>query len=684
MQSAYGIPIDLIRREAFFNVESPGSYLRQLIFLIAVFALVFFIQNLIKYVKRWQQGKEELRTDFPEKRLKLLVSKVLLQSTLLKDKYAGIMHCLMFIGMTGLFIICLINAFEQNLTGPVFGNFFIHGYFYLWLSLIADICGLMIFMGLVLAIIRRYISKPTRLSRTRGYTFMLIFLLFMVLTGFVNEGLRIAVSDYPDFERWSFVGWIFAKPFSFIHYHTVSYIQQVMWFVHAAAGLSFIALLASGKLKHIIISPINIYFSNLLNADLHSKYTVPLIKDIQTVPDTSHTKDLSWKARLDCDACVECGRCQDNCPVWLSKNTLSPKLFIKKMKESILAERQDPDQKLSIDHQWACTNCAACMEECPALIEHLPKILDIRRNKVLVSNEIPDKIRILFENSEKSMLRQDNKFISWNDSLKALGVAHIQENADVDYLYFCGSAVREDESARNEAECFLRIMQTAGIKIAVLGDEEADSGDAALRCGNEYLFRTLAVKNIETFSRYGIKRIVCTSPHEYNILKKEYAYLTKNKNMFNNELPAYNVQVFHYSEIILDILKRKLVLLTTPLYETVVYHDPCFLGRYNKIYNIPRNVLHFIPGLRLVEMERNLEHSFCCGSGGGTVFSHDGSEISLKAFRAKEAQFSGANILCTACPFCKKMLSEGVAEMGLINIRVADIAELVYNSMVSS
>lgn len=683
---AYAISIDLIRREIFFNIESPGSYLRLFIGFVSVLAVIFLTRKIVEHARRWRQGTHELRTDYPEKRIALLLRNIFFQPRLLQEKYAGIMHSLIFFGATGLFLICLIFAFEQNLTGPVFGNFFIRGNFYLVLSLAGDICGLMIFIGLILAVFRRYISRPTRLSRTSGNTIMLIFLLFLVLTGFLTEGLRISASGFPEFERWSFIGWIFAQPFALINYRIISNIQQVMWFIHAAAGFTFVALMASGKLKHLVLSPLNIYFSNLQNTTSNTKYNLSLIDGEPANPGLGTTRNMTWKARLDCESCLGCGRCQDNCPAWLTEKPLSPKKLIETLRENIYAEKQNPEQVPSVgsDELWACTNCAACMEVCPLLIEHIPKILGIRRNKVLALNDIPYELRILFDKADETGKRQNILPNFWESSLTTYGVETMQNNADVDYLCFFGSSVRDDENARKSAEYFLSIMQTAGIKIGVLGNEEIDSGDTALRCGNEYLFRTLARKNIELFNKYGVKRLICTSPHDYNVFKKEYVGLVESGLVSGDEPLFYDVQIFHYTQIILDLIKSKNVFLQKPLEQTVVYHDSCFLGRYNNIYATPRSILEAVPGLRLVEMERSFERSFCCGSGGGTVFAQSGSEVSIKAFRAKEAQFSGADIICTACPFCKKMLTEGLADMNIKNIRIFDIAELVYNSMTGS
>jgi len=236
-----------------------------------------------------------------------------------------------------------------------------------------------------------------------------------------------------------------------------------------------------------------------------------------------------------------------------------------------------------------------------------------------------------------------------------------------DYLYFPGSSVYDDEDARQIAVDFAGIMKKAGAIIGILN--ATDSGDVALRCGNEPLFRTIAAKNIDLFNRYGVKKIVCTSPHDYNVLKKEYAVFAENI--------VYDVEVFQHTQVILELLESGRIVLKGGLDETVVYHDPCFLGRYNEMYDEPRRILSMIEGLRLIEMERNRAKSFCCGSSGGSMFFTSDGSVSMEGFRAKEAQFSGASMVCTACPFCGKNIRKGMTDMGIKNIKTVDIAGLV-------
>lgn len=262
-----------------------------------------------------------------------------------------------------------------------------------------------------------------------------------------------------------------------------------------------------------------------------------------------------------------------------------------------------------------------------------------------------------------------------------LGVKTMAEDAEVEYLYFVGSPASYDKRNQKVAIAFLNIMKKAGVKVGILGAEEADSGDAALRGGNEYLFHALATQNLENFKAYGVKKIVCTCPHDYNVIKKEYKKFAKvGKNAEGGPLEA-NYEVYHHTEIINDLIKSGKIKLVNALNETITYHDSCFLGRYNEIYEAPREILKAIPGVNFVEMSRNHRTSFCCGAGGARMFIEEHLGTRINQFRTKDAQSTGATKVCTACPFCMTMLSDGITELDIQNMQNFDIAEYVFNAM---
>ncbi|PKL41219.1 MAG: iron-sulfur-binding reductase [Spirochaetae bacterium HGW-Spirochaetae-1] len=699
----YGIPIDQIKREAFFNIGGPNGFMRWGIYIFMFIAFFYLAYTIVKRVLIWRQGKGELRTDYPEKRIWMVIKYVILQAKILREKYAGIMHASLFFGFAVLFVITLTIMVEEDLTALFFHFHFIHGNFYLILSLLADFFGLVVLLGLGMAIYRRYITKPTRLDTKGTDTFALMFILLIVLTGFLSEALRIAITGFPEFEVWSPVGYALALPLSLMSEGTMRVIHFGSWWIHMLAAFVFIGLVASDKLGHIAVSTLNVYFGNLNNENGKAKFGVPIINpavfEVAESFGVSKVEEYTWKQLMDSDACTRCGRCQDNCPAWLTEKPLSPKKLVNDIKANMderipqLMLAEDPssvettpliDGSVQSDEFWSCTNCGACMEACPVLIEHVPKMIDMRRYKVLMEGDMAPELQTTFTNLESNFNPYGFAFAArgdWLTAVEDLKIKTLAEDPEVDYLYFVGSAASYDKRNQKVAIAFCRIMQKAGIKVGILGPEEADSGDAALRGGNEYLFHALVTQNLETFKAYGVKKIICTCPHDYNAIKKEYKEFAKVGPASDGGKLEYNFEVFHHSEIIAGLIKDGRIKIKDSYNDTVTYHDSCFLGRYNNIYDQPRYILNSIPGVKFVEMSRNHDKSFCCGAGGARMFIEEHIGTRINQFRTKDAVASGATTICTACPFCMTMLSDGPTELGIENIKTFDIAEMVYNAM---
>jgi len=699
----YGIPIDQIKREAFFNIGGPNGFMRWGIYIFMFIAFFYLAYTIVKRVLIWRQGKGELRTDYPEKRIWMVIKYVILQAKILREKYAGIMHASLFFGFAVLFVITLTIMIEEDLTALFFHFHFIHGNFYLIMSLVADFFGLVVLIGLGMAIYRRYITKPTRLDTKGTDTFALMFILLIVLTGFLSEALRIAITGFPEFEVWSPVGYALALPLSLMSEGAMRVLHFGSWWIHMLAAFVFIGLVASDKLGHIAVSSLNVYFGNLNNENDKAKFRVPIIDpavfEVAESFGVSKVEEYTWKQLMDSDACTRCGRCQDNCPAWLTEKPLSPKKLVNDIKANMderipqLMLAEDPssvettpliDGSVQSDEFWACTNCGACMEACPVLIEHVPKMIDMRRYKVLMEGDMAPELQTTFTNLESNFNPYGFAFAArgdWLTAVEDLKIKTLAEDPEVDYLYFVGSAASYDKRNQKVAIAFCRIMQKAGIKVGILGPEEADSGDAALRGGNEYLFHALVTQNLETFKAYGVKKIVCTCPHDYNAIKKEYKDFAKVGPASDGGKLEYDFEVFHHSEIIAGLIKDGRIKIKDSYNDTVTYHDSCFLGRYNNIYDQPRYILNSIPGVKFVEMSRNHDKSFCCGAGGARMFIEEHIGTRINQFRTKDAVASGATTICTACPFCMTMLSDGPTELGIENIKTFDIAEMVYNAM---
>jgi len=698
----FGMDPHDVTREFYFNVGGPHGFMRWGIYIFMFAAVFYLIYQIVKKVKVWRYGKGELRTDFPEKRLWAVIKYWFLQAKILKEKYAGIMHATIFFGFVVLFIVTLIIVVQEDFTGLFFGHHFIHGKFYIIWSLFGDVFGLVVLIGLIMAIYRRYITKPTRLDTQATDTFALALITLIILTGFFNEAMRIAMTGFPSFEAVSSpVGWVLAYPFSLINAGVLQGTHYINWWVHMLAAFVFIGLVASDKLGHILISALNIYYGNLKNENPDTKYSVPVIDpaEFETAETfgVSQVEEYTWKQLMDGDACTRCGRCQDNCPAWLTEKPLSPKKMINDVKDNMderipkLLLADDPaavettpliDGSVLADEFWSCTNCGACMEACPVNIEHVPKMIDMRRYKVLMEGDMAPELQTSFMNMENNFNPYGFAFAERGDWIpEELGVKTLAEDPEVDYVYFVGCAASYDKRNQKVGIALLNILKKAGYKVGVLGGEEACCGDSAMRGGNEYLFHALATQNLELFKAYGVKKIITACPHGYNTLKKEYREFAKVGIGSDGEKLEYDFEVYHHTEIIADLIKNGQIKMKEELNEKITYHDSCFLGRYNSIYNQPRYIINSIPGTDFVEMSRHHDKSFCCGAGGARMWIEEHLGTRINQFRTKDAQSSGATRIGTACPFCLTMLSDGANELDIQNLETFDIAELVYNSM---
>ena len=709
--SAYDIPRELIARESFFNIGGPQGFMRWGIYLFFAASLAYLFYTLYKKIKIWKKGQKELRTDSILKRIWMVVKYVGFQAKILKEAYAGIMHASIFFAFLGLVAVTLLIMIQDDFTELFFHFKFLTGNVYLLWSLAGDLFGAIVFFGLFLAIIRRYISKPSRLDTKPTDTFALAMLVVIIITGFTNEAIRIALTGFPKFEVWSPFGYAIAHLFVGFEAPTQSVLHKISWWVHFLLSFSFIALLASDKLGHVIISTLNVFFGNLKNENAKTRYAMSVIspKEFETSESfgVSYAEQFTWKQLMDGDACTRCGRCQDNCPAFLTEKPLSPKKIINDIKDNkddriakIVAQEatlEDPStldlttieskaligESVQTDEIWSCTNCAACMANCPVSIEHIDAINSMRRSQVLMEGKMATELQTAFNNMENNSNPYGFAFATRGEWVAPAGLnlKTIAEDPNVDYLYFVGCAASFDKRNQKVAAAFVNIMQKAGYKIGILGPEEACCGDSAMRAGNEYLFHALAMQNLETFKNYGVKKIVTTCPHGYNVLKKEYPKLAAVGQDSNGSPLECNYEVYHHSELISDLLKNGKIKIKDAVNERITYHDSCMLGRYNGIYTQPRNIIKSIPGTDFVEMSRHHEKSFCCGAGGGRMWLEEKLGTRVNQFRTKDAYSTGANKVCTACPFCMTMLSDGANELDIKNLETFDIAELVYQTM---
>ncbi|MBW2149163.1 MAG: 4Fe-4S dicluster domain-containing protein [Deltaproteobacteria bacterium] len=681
-------------REILWNIP----YGRISIYILAVIALFLFVYGLYRKQYRlyrfWRMGPDENRTDNPWQRLVFLVVNVFGHTRILRETYAGWMHFFMFWGFAILFLGTTLIAIQEDVTILLFDVVFLKGPFYKLFSLSLDIMGLLFLAGVLMAVYRRYIQKPERVNDVLPDDAVTLGLLFAILvTGFGVEGLRIAATELqqnPGLARWSPVGYAVAVMFTgLLGQDALLGLHRFGWWVHALLALGFIAYIPHSRLLHIITSTANVFLHNTAPRGEAPGIPTELFETAETFG-VQKVEEFTWKQMFDTEACTRCGRCQDNCPAHLSQKPLSPKKVILDLKEHIhqkaalmLDEKGNPRE--STDYEgpdliggtiedeviWACTTCRACIEACPVCIEPMTKLLPMRQYMVLVESRFPQEVVNVFRNMENNGNPWGIGLSQRAEWAKGLEISTFSEKPDAEYLFFPGCAGAYDDRNKKVARALARLMNNAGVDFAILGPEETCCGDSARRIGNDYLYATLVQMNVEVFTSYNIRKIITMCPHGFNT--------------FTHEYPRYggHYEVIHHTQLLSRLLAEGKIRPTRQLDgERIVYHDSCYLGRYNEIYNEPRAVLQAISGVELREMPRRCEKSFCCGAGGGRMWMEESIGRRINHIRTQEAMETGASTVSTACPFCLTMLEDGIKELGEEeSMKARDIIELLEPSL---
>lgn len=668
-----------VTREIFWNV---GGWTRWPVYGLGLVVVVIFVLGLIKRIRLWKTGRPENRTDRLGKRIGSFLSYGLLHGRILKEPFPGITHFLLFWGFLILLLGTILIFIQEDITLLIFNWTFLHGSFYLIFSFVLDLFGLLAMVGVILLAFRRYILRPDRLDNKPEDLIGLALILLILVTGFVNEGLRIAITR-PEFERYSFVGWEVSKWFasSDAGQASLAPVHAIFWWVHLLLAFSFIGYVAYSRLLHLITSPLNQFFRSFSPAG-----EVKPILDIENQESfgVARLGDFTWKQLLDADACTRCGRCQDNCPAYLSGKPLSPKKLIQDLKTHLTGQAGKPLKKeeqtdeippiagnvISEDELWACTTCGACQQVCPVFIEVIDKTVDLRRYQVLMESKFSQEVKLFFKNMETNYNPWTIGFSTRGDWAKDLQLKILAEKADSEYLLFVGCAGSFDERNRKVTKSLVNLLQKAGVSFGILGAEEICCGETARRMGNEYLAQILMQQNVELFKNYGVKKIITICPHCFNTLKNEY-------HQFEGDY-----QVFHHTQILLELVRQGKLKPRADEGMKVTYHDSCYLGRHNNVYDVPRGLLTSMPGTKLVEMERSREKSFCCGAGGGRMWMEETIGTRINHMRVDQIAATGAPIVATACPYCLTMFEDGFKEKGMENLISAfDLVELLEKAV---
>ncbi|HLM58513.1 MAG TPA: (Fe-S)-binding protein [Pyrinomonadaceae bacterium] len=625
--------------------------------------------GVYRHAARWRRGQPAARFDRPAERIKLLLTHAVAQRRTARERYAGLFHLFISYGFVVLTIATTVVAIDAD-----FGTAIMRGRFYLYFqSFAVDVFGALVMLGVLMAAARRYLRRPRKLVYTDEATWILVAVFVMCAQGFLVEGWRIAATNDP-WGAWSPFGNLVADASRrTMSVEAITAAHAFMWWFHLVVSLAFLAWLPYTKMIHVLTAPLNIYAANLrpLGATLKNI-------DFEKAESfgVNSLDKFTWKDLLDFDACTECGRCTAVCPANTVGKELSPRDIIIQLRDLPRPQPANGGGAIigavpatSPVPLWQCTTCAACVEACPVFIEQMPKIVDMRRFLVMEEAEFPDSM----QEAVMSLERRGHPFSGTQatrmDWAEGLNVRQAAEARDAEVLLWvgCGGALIERNQRVTRATA--QLLEQAGVKFAVLGREEKCSGDPARRIGNEFLFEQLANENVANLNRYGVKTVVTACPHCFNTFKNEY--------------PQYGgaYEVYHHSEFLARLVEAGRL---RPLAESdrkITFHDPCYLGRQNGVYDAPRRLVQISTRAEAVEMGRTRNNSFCCGGGGGMSFVDEPPDKRVNQERAREAVETGADVLAVGCPFCMTMMEDGInARKGDRDIKVMDVSELLYEA----
>ncbi|MEA2040059.1 MAG: heterodisulfide reductase-related iron-sulfur binding cluster [Thermodesulfobacteriota bacterium] len=653
-------------RTSYWHIEPVWIF-----YVLAALAVLVFVYGLVTRLSVWLKGVKHQKIPFSREGIRDLVLDGLLGWRIFRgDVAAGTMHLLILWGFLALFVGTVLISADYWL------GHFLRGLLYLWYSACLEVAGLMLVAGVAWAMIRRYLQRVPRLERRAEDLLVVLWLLVVGVTGFAVEGGRLA-AQRPDWAGWSFAGhWV---SFLWPNSNGALSAYPYLWWTHALLSLGFIAYIPFCKLFHVLAAPASIY--------LHNQ---PL--QVVSVEGRGEEDVFTYRDMVSFDACTRCGRCVEVCPATGAGEPFSPRDFIAWARVNLRAKVDplnrfgginDPSDGKALSagdfktqRIWHCTTCRACLEVCPVYVSTLDAIRQVRSGVVEAGTEVPT----LLSQSLKNLYKYNNpweatkkKRAKWSGEIEIPDLTKKGEAKDL--CYFVGCTTSMDTRAQDLARAFVRILNHGDVDFGTLGKKEPCCGDIARRCGEDGLFEMKMDDCLDLFGKHEICEVVTSSPHCFH--------------SFHNEYPAYQAlkdpeerisfRARHYTAFLNELLVKGVLTFDKPLPVKVTYHDPCYLGRHNRIFDVPREIIRAIPGIKLVEMNHNREDSLCCGGGGDRMWQEDmDGDPKMSEIRIWEAAATGADMVITTCPLCLIMLEDARKTAGLEDtLKVMDLNELV-------
>jgi Fe-S oxidoreductase len=657
--------------------------------LILVAAAAGFLIPVFKRIRIIIAGLPDKRFGNLGKRIWDAVKKILFQRCTLRSERiaSGFMHVFIFYSALTFDTMTVNHTLEGFLPDfYLFGN----GGFGLFFSLLVNVMAILVLIGVAFFAFRRFIIKP-KAYRTTPLDSAVIYVALTAVTLSYMYFEIFSIAAHEGTERLSFLGTALGRLFNVsgmaeaaVHSHLL-----ISWWLHILLVLGFIVYVPHSKYFHMFAGSFNVLIRS--QGPLGELPSLDLEKS--EVFGVEKAMDYTWKDLVDAFACMECGRCQDACPAFASDKPLSPKMIIYNLKRHLLQGagpmiKKDRDgmdalmkDTFTEGEMWTCTTCGACMNVCPVEIEHIRKIVGIRQGQVLMESQFPPELNNFFRSMETNSNPWGIGFSSRADWAEGLDIKLIGEHPDAEYLFFVGCSGSFDAEGKKIARAVAQLLDKAGVSFAILGTEEKCCGDSVKRLGNEYLFQMMAAENIALFRAYDVKKIIVTCPHGYNAITHEYKSLVDILPDFSDEdkRAIRSIEVVHHVQLLKKLIDDgRLQPESQPL--RLTYHDSCYLGRHNNIVEEPRDILGRLSGGKITELANNRRHSFCCGAGGGLMWTEESLGTRVNHMRTDEVLASGSELVATSCPFCMTMLQDGLKDKDRTDIQVKDIAQLVLDA----